>query len=160
MRIWKVLMFAILGLTGLLQAQTSHGYAYIAPGGATANGYTSMTLNLGFGGEARIASHVGAGAELAALGFTRSYTDSVMGVFSPNGYLHIDGSKDAKFDPFVTAGYSLFFRSGHENLFNFGGGVNIWRHKHLGFKIEFRDHVSTNYDTIHFWGLRFGLTFR
>src|ERR1700759_4994245 len=92
----------VLGFTGLVHAQTTHGYAYFAPGGATANGYTSMTLSLGFGGEARLARHGGGGVGIGALGFVQSYPDSVMGVFSPNGYIHIKGSKEAKFDPFVT----------------------------------------------------------
>lgn len=150
----------VLVFTSLLQAQTTHGYAYFAPGGATANGYTSMTLGLGFGGEARIARHIGAGAELGALGFTQSYPDSVMGVFSPNGYIHINGSKEAKFDPFVTGGYTLFFRYGNENLANFGGGLNYWATRRVGFLAEVRDHVTTQYDKVHFWGFRFGVTFR
>ena len=38
-----------------------------------------------------------------------------------------DLKKGAKFDPYVTGGYSLLFRYGTGNLVNFGGGVNIWR---------------------------------
>jgi len=154
------LAIAALLLAASTEAQTSHGYAFLAPGGATANGYTAMTLNFGFGGEARILPHLGAGAELAALGFRQGFSNNVMGVFSPNGYLHFFGARGAKIDPYVTGGYSLFFRSGHENLANFGGGVNIWPSKRVGFQIEARDHVTTQYETIHFWGIRVGVNFR
>ena len=149
-----------LAMTAPLMAQTSHGYVYFAPGGATSSGYTAMTVNLGFGGEARIVSHLGAGAEAGVLAFRQDFAGSVMGTVSPTGYVHLVGSKEAKIDPFIGGGYSLFFRNYHENLVHFGGGVNFWPKRHLGVKIEVRDHVNTRYNAIHFWGFRFGLAFR
>jgi hypothetical protein len=84
----------------------------------------------------------------------------MMGVFSPNGYFHFNGNKDARIDPYVTGGYTLMFRYGTQNMGNFGGGVNFWPKRHLGFKVEVRDHVYSNYDTIHYWGVRAGVNFR
>jgi hypothetical protein len=60
----------------------------------------------------------------------------------------------------ATVGYTLFFRSGTANGFNFGGGVNYWFREHLGLRLEFRDNVSTTWDTEHYLGFRVGLAFR
>jgi len=52
------------------------------------------------------------------------------------------------------------FRSGHLNLFNFGGGLNYWLSCRLGARIELRDHVySASSASAHCWGFRFGLAF-
>jgi hypothetical protein len=155
----------ILLLAGLThpatQAQSSNGYAFFAPGAVTCCGYISMTLQFGFGGEAVLGKGIGIGAELSALGVREGFTDNVVGVFSPNGYYHFIHAKKAKADPFVTGGYTMIFRNGHANLFNFGGGVNYWFHSHLGARLELRDQVHTNGSSaIHYWGVRFGLAFR
>src|SRR5205823_4857622 len=121
MRFLHVLAIAGFAFAGSVEAQSTHGYVFFAPGGATSGGYTAMTLNLGFGGEARLASHIGGGAEIGTLGFRSDFSDSVLGVFSPNAYLHLSGARNPKIDPYVTAGYTLLFRSGHASLFNFGG---------------------------------------
>lgn len=63
-------------------------------------------------------------------------------------------------DPFVTAGYTLFFRSGHANLWNFGGGLNYWFASRLGLKVELRDHIWPENGATHYWGVRIGLNFR
>ncbi len=140
-------------------AQRSHGYIYIAPGGVSGAGGSGMTLHLGGGGEFLLAKRVGVGVELGALGPRRSYVDSVVGVGSVNGSYHFKTSSE-KIDPFVTAGYSLGFRTGTINFFNFGGGINYWFLSRLGLKLEIRDHVaSPNGGAVHFWGVRFGLAF-
>jgi hypothetical protein len=67
-------------------------------------------------------------------------------------------------DPFVTAGYSLFFdrtatslffgteaHQGNLSLFNFGGGTNLWFSRHVGAKLALRDHVhSGSGSTVHY----------
>jgi len=151
---------AVCVLAGPVYGQSTHGYVFAAPGGATSGVYTSMTLNFGVGVEARLAPHVGAGIEGGGLGFTDSFASSVMGVISPNGYFHFKGAKGARVDPYVTGGYTAMFRYENVSMFNVGGGVNIWPRQHLGLKLEVRDHVDTRYDTIHYWGFRFGLTFK
>jgi hypothetical protein len=119
-----------------------------------------MTLQLGVGGEAVLGKGIGVGAEVGAVGTRQYFGDSVVGVFSPNGYYHFVHGKDIKTDPFVTAGYTLIFRSGHANLFNFGGGMNYWFHGRLGGRLEVRDQVHTEGSGVHYWGIRFGLAFR
>ena len=103
---------------------------------------------------------IGVGAEVGAVGTRQYFGDSVVGVFSPNGYYHFVHGKDIKIDPFVTGGYTLIFRSGHANLFNFGGGMNYWFRRRLGGRLEVRDQVHTEGASVHYWGIRFGLAFR
>jgi len=73
---------------------------------------------------------------------------------------HVAHGRHLKADRFVTGGYTLMFRSGHLNLFNFGGGLNYWLSCRLGARIELRDHVySASSASAHCWGFRFGLAF-
>jgi hypothetical protein len=145
---------------GTLYAQPSNGYIFFAPGGVSCCGHTSMTLQFGAGGEAVLGAGVGIGAELSALGPREFFGDSVVGVFSPNGYYHFVHGKNIKADPFVTGGYTLFFRSGHVNLFNFGAGLNYWLRRSFGVRFEIRDQVhTTNGPSVHWWGARVGLVF-
>jgi hypothetical protein len=65
----------------------------------------------------------------------------------------MDGSyhfrRERLVDPFMTAGYSLFFNDTgsffatasqpHLSLFNVGAGMNLWFSHHLGSKLEIRD---------------------
>jgi hypothetical protein len=84
-----------------------------------------------------------------------------MGTLSPDVSYHFrPRSGEQKLVPFVTGGYTLFFRSGTANGFNFGGGVNYWFREHLGLRLEFRDNVSTTDATVHWLGFRVGLAFR
>lgn len=150
------LFVMILGLAAAAAAQSSNGYVFVAPGGVTCCGNTTTTLHLGGGGEGIIGKGFGAGVEIGALAPTRDYS-SAIGAFSANGYYHFIHAKDSKVDPFVTGGYTLFFRSGTANLGNFGGGLNYWFSRHAGARVEFRDHV---YTSDHYWGFRFGVAFR
>jgi hypothetical protein len=138
-------------------AQPSNGYIFFSPGGVTCCGHTEATLQFGGGGEAVLGKGIGIGAELSALGLSSAFPDSVVGMFSPNGYYHFIHGKDHGLDPFVTGGYTLMFRSGVANLFNFGGGINYRFRRHLGIRLEFRDHVRMDPVTIHHWGFRVGL---
>ena len=161
------LMVLFLLLAPTAWSQSSNGYAFFAPGGVSCCGNTSMTLHFGVGGEAVLRYGIGIGAEIGALAVRQYFADSLVGVFSPNGYYHFFHGKRVKVDPFVTGGYSLMFRSGHINLFNFGGGLNYWSDGKLGLRIEVRDHVHDlgsgfygNSPAIHYWGVRVGLAFR
>lgn len=156
----RILVLAAVG-RGILGAQPSNGYVFIAPGGATCCSHTAMTLQFGAGGEYVFGKGVGVGAEIGAVGMRQYFGDSLLGVFSPNGYYHFVHQKEIKMDPFVTGGYTLMFRNGHANLFNFGGGVNYWFHSRLGARMEFRDQLhTTNGSALHYWGGRFGIAFR
>jgi len=155
---------AVLALvfTAAAAAQSTSGYVFVAPGGATGSARTQATLQAGAGFEIPVAKGFGAGAEVGALSDLRSWGDSTVGVFAPSGYYHFlrDTNKSRRLDPFAGAGYTLFFRDGHLNLFHFGGGVNLWASRHLGARIELRDQVATYDGTVHYWGFRLGIAFR
>jgi hypothetical protein len=146
-------------LPGLALAQRSLGYWFVAPGGLTSSGTTAFDIHMGGGGELAIGKGFSAGIEAGAVGLRHDYTHSVQGVVSANGYYHFRPARDVRWDPFVTGGYSLFFRRGASNLGNFGGGVNYWFLRHVAFRLEFRDHVAGGGSTVHYWGARFGLSF-
>ena len=150
------LLMMIFALAAVAVAQSSNGYVFVAPGGVSCCGHTQSTLHVGGGGEAILWKGLGVGAEVGAVGPTQ-YLSEGFGVFSANGYYHLLRGKDRKLDPFVTGGYTLFFRSGVANLGNFGAGANYWFSKHVGLRAEFRDHI---YTTDNYWGFRFGVAFR
>jgi hypothetical protein len=118
----------LLVMVASLRGQPSNLYAFLAPGGATCCGATSMTVQFGAGGEAVLWKGVGVGAELGVMGTHEDFGGTALGVFSPNGYYDFIHRSNLRFDPFVTGGYTLFFRSGTASLFNFGGGATYWFH--------------------------------
>src|SRR5215510_16403331 len=129
------------------------GYVFFAPGMETPGG--SGIAHFGVGGEV-LFKGIGLGPEIGYLTPIRSFGNGI-GVFSPNvSYHFING----KVSPFLTGGYSLFFRSGHANGFNFGGGVNYWVSNRAALRFEFRDNVIPKYRDHHFLGFRAGLSFR
>ena len=142
-----------------LRSQPSNVYAFLAPGGATCCGTTSMTVQFGAGGEAVVWKGVGLGAELGVLGSHDDFGGTALGVLSLNGYYHFIHRNNLRLDPFVTGGYTLLFRSGTANLFNFGGGATYWFHPRFGARLEFRDHVYAPQTTVNYWGFRVGLAF-
>jgi hypothetical protein len=154
-----VLLCLLLLSSSVAAAQRSNGYWFAAPGGGTSRGNTQFLIHLGGGGEFAIGRGIGVGIEGGAVGPTEDYTDNVLGIASANGFYHFFPSKSARIDPFATAGYSLAFRRGTANLFNFGGGMNYWFTDTLALRFEFRDHVWGNGSTLHMWGFRFGFTF-
>ena len=156
-RLW-LLSLGLATCSGLW-AQGSHGYVFAGPGGNTASGYTSKTLHIGAGGEKVFSPGIGVGIEVGYLGQNGRFS-SGLGLVSPNGYYHFLDRR-GKADPFVTAGYTLLFRTDAANLFNYGAGLNYWLSDHLGAKVEFRDHVyGRDSRSMHYWGFRFGVTFR
>jgi hypothetical protein len=161
----RYLVFSLVLLTaadGFLNAQSLNGRVFFAPGGVTSFGNTAMTLQASGGLEAILFKGIGAGADIGALTIRQCIIDCGVGIFSPNGYYHFVHRKGASLDPFVTAGYTRLFRAGHANLFNFGGGVNFWFNRHLGLRLEARDHVwrRTYSSNAHYWGFPIGLAIR
>ncbi len=147
----------LLGASALTGwGQRANGYIFAAPGALSCCGASESTLHAGAGAELKVWKNLGAGVEVGALGPTHDYS-LALGVASVNGYYHLLGS-DRKFDPFVTGGYSVFFRSGHLNLGNVGMGSNYWFAKHFGVRVEGRDHIYNSFgSTLHYWGVRFGI---
>jgi hypothetical protein len=158
--IWITLLMTLL--PGLALAQTTgerriHGYLFAAPGANTEG--SPVTLHIGGGIDGRVYRGVGVGGEIGFLGPASSLRDS-FGIFSVNTSYHfLTGAKSGKLAPFVSGGYSLFFRDGTANAVNFGGGVNYWFKDRVGLRVEFRDHVAPEYPD-HFLGVRIGISFR
>ena len=142
-----------------LPAQTynGHGYAYF---GIDKPAHASMSeaMTVGGGGEAFAYKGLAAGVELGYM-FPRGYFREGIGLVSVwPSYHFVNRKRPAKLVPFVTAGYTLAFRQGTENLWHWGGGVTYWFHNRIGTRVEVRDYRHDQYwfDT----ALRFGLTFR
>jgi len=137
------------------------GYGFAGLGAAVGEGDSTGTWHLGGGGEVIFADAVGVGAEIGYLNSFEEDSEGI-GVFSVNGTYHFGGgSPSGKVRPFVTGGYTLGFRDGHVNLFNVGGGVNVWLKPKVGLRVEFRDHIWVeDNDTLQFLGVRVGVTFR
>ena len=156
-------IFSALLLISLLPAaalaQRSLGYWYVAPGGLTSSGVTAFTMQIGGGGEIALRKGVALGIEGGVVGVKREFFHSLQGEGAVNGYYHFNHSREARWDPFVTGGYSMLFRKGVSNLGNFGGGFNYWFAENVAFRFEFRDQVLGGPATTHYWGGRVGLSF-
>jgi len=141
--------------TGFAQESTSigEGYVFFAPGVTSPGG--EGTAHIGLGGEL-LFKGIGIGPEIGYLTPIRSFGDGI-GTFSPNISYHF---RSTKVSPFVTGGYTLFFRNGHASGFNYGGGVDYWVANKTALRLEVRDNVMAEYGHRHFWGFRVGLSFR
>ena len=156
-------ILVLVSLPLLAAAQTDefsrgHGYAYFAPSVTSPSSVT--WAHMGGGGEGFFTRNLGAGAEMGYLTPMQSWSSGV-GTFSPNFVVRFrakDGNN--KIEPFVTGGYTLFFRSGADSGFNFGSGVNYWLKDRVGLRFEVRDNVWTQGGTVHYVGFRIGVTFR
>ena len=146
----------------------SQGFVYVAPGGALTRVFAGDAFV--FGGRRRVVmkNGIGVGADAGVIGLLFTGTT---GTLSLNGSYHF--RRERLVDPFVTAGYSLFFdrtatsfvfgtETHQENLslFNFGGGTNLWFSRHVGAKLELRDHVHPGGgSTVHYMEFMLGLAF-
>jgi hypothetical protein len=159
----------ILLSAGMPAPAQSHAFVYVAPGGALTRAFAGdVFVHFGGGGEYVMKNGIGVGADAGAIGLLFGGTT---GTLSLNGYYHF--RRQRLVDPFVTAGYSLFFdRTGDSfffgtethlenlSLFNFGGGTNLWFSRHVGAKIALRDHVhSGSGSTVHYAEFMLGLAF-
>jgi hypothetical protein len=153
------LLLAAVLFSATASAQRSMGYWFVAPGAVTSHGVSAFSVHAGGGGELAIWKGISAGIEAGAVGLKSDYRDTVTGVASVNGIYHFFHSKTARYDPFVTGGYSLFFRGGTANLANYGAGLNYWFSRSMAVRVEVRDHVNTQGPPVHYWGVRMGLSF-
>ena len=136
------------------------GYTFVAPGAIAGHGNTVGTMHYGVGGERFITKGFGVGGEVGYFTQLRDHSAG-FGILSGNAtYRFRNSGGDGKVVPFVTGGYSLFFRSGAANGYNFGGGVHYWFKEKLGLRVEFRDHLVARDGATHFLGVRIGLSFR
>lgn len=151
-----LLLFLLLSMVSLAAAQehNAEGYLFVAPGVITSPGNSSASVHFGGGGEGFLRKGIAAGAELGYMAPWSDF-DGGLGILSLDGQYHFD--RGQKVVPFVTAGYSLGFRSSHINLFNYGVGANIWMTAKRGLRLEFRDHVNSSN---HYIDFRIGYAFR
>ena len=168
MRRITLFLTLVISLSVVVTAQTvspkttengySHGYIFAAPGGTSGGG--GGTLHIGGGGEGVFKNGAGIGAEIGYVTPFESFGDG-LGLFSVNGSYHfLKASKSGKVVPFVTGGYTGFFRGGYANGVNFGAGVNYWFKRRVGLRVEFRDNVFVQDGSAHLLNVRVGLTFR
>jgi hypothetical protein len=134
------LLIFIIGGAGLLSAQSNNVYLFAGPGAVTSAGVSTAILHGGVGFEIRLPVGLAAGAEVGVL--TSVERTGAVGIGSLNGYYHFMHDRSRKLDPFATAGYTALVSDGLINAFNVGGGVNWWFVRHVGLKLEFRDHIT------------------
>jgi hypothetical protein len=149
-----LLLMAVTGFAQETKEDRGQGYVFLGPGVRSPRG--SGVAHFGGGGEALFRGF-GVGGELGYLAPWQNFSNGI-GVASANGSYHV---ASGKVSPFLTGGYSLFFRSATLNGFNFGGGVNYWFRENMALRFEVRDNVmSPSRNATHFVGFRVGLTFR
>lgn len=117
------------------ESPRSWGY-FFAGIGSCNHGYGF--LHTGGGGQGLLTGGLGVNAEVGYFGFLEAPGNGV-GIFSPGIVYSFNRSK--KTVPFVTGGYSLWFREGIGHGVYFGGGVDRWMSERWGIRIEGRDQV-------------------
>ncbi len=141
-------------------AQRSAGYVYAAPGAVVDGGPAVATLQFGVGGEGVVGKGFTLGADIGAVGPREELIYS-LGVFSPGVYYHFVRGTRARFDPFVSGGYTLMFRGDHASFAHAGAGFNYWFRPRLALRVEVRDQFRPDYGRVaHFAGVRIGVSFR
>jgi hypothetical protein len=137
------------------------GYLFFAPGATS-----PATVHIGGGGEGFVYRGLGLGAEVGYGGEWGSFGSNGVGIGSADVSYHFPTSaQHPKVEPFVTAGYTLFFRAGTSSGVNLGGRVNIWLKEHAALRLEIRDNANgmgtrTPAGAQHFVAFRTGITFR
>jgi hypothetical protein len=140
-----------------IQAQDtrrSWGQVFGAAGAITESGDSEAVLHFGGGYESLLAGGAGVTGEIGYLTVFDNFSAGI-GVFSVGGLYAFN--RDRTTVPFVTGGYTLFFRSGTANGFFFGGGVNRWMGDKWGIRIEGRDQVFASDTGVHTIEVRFGV---
>ncbi len=160
----------IAAVCRVASAQYNREYVFVGAGGFTQAQDSAVSLNsktqanyqAGGGIERLLDRGFGVLADAAGIVPSQGKTrDAVAGVASFDGIYHFRG--ESKADIVALGGYSLLFRDHVANLGNFGGGLHYWFQDTKGLLIEWRSTVGPTWmssHTAHFWGIRFGLTFR
>jgi hypothetical protein len=162
----KIIVLLIVLTPALSYAQTprqkertSYGYAFT--GLMIASNGGDSGLQAGFGGEGIIQKGFGVGGELSYFRNVGFGNNGGLGLLSLNTSYHfLNASKSRKLVPFMTGGFSLFFRSGAVVGGNFGGGITYWIKDRVGVRFEVRDQIPAYSGIGHFPSFRAALTFR
>ena len=153
---WTLL--AALSTTPAFAQSGPRGYAFLAPGMAVGPDAGAMTLQVGGAAEGRGEKGFAAGVELGYVMPAVNAWSAGFGLLSPNVAYY--APRRGRVAPFVTAGYSLGFRSGVGHGWNVGAGFEMATRRQAAFRLEVRDQVFDWGEPIHFVGVRFGATFR
>ena len=127
----------LLSPESLAQEVDARTWTYLFSGVGSCN-HGVPYFHAGGGAEGLVAGGFGVGAELGYLAFFEGPGLGV-GLLSPGVVYSFSQAK--KTMPFVTGGYTLFFRSGIAHGFYFGGGVNRWMGDRWGIRIEGRNQL-------------------
>jgi len=162
-----------LSLSALAQTSNSsrgQGYLFFAPGVAINNNRirSGAFFHIGGGGEGFVYKGFGVGAEIGAVGPSEDFSSNAIGAGSVNfSYHFLPSGAERKIEPFVSAGYTLFFRAGLTHGVNVGVGINRWLNRYVALRFEVRDNFSGRSGRLigfrhsgHLLGFRMGLTFR
>jgi len=132
------------------------GYGFFGGGVTTEGSHSESLIHYGAGVEALLASGFGVGVEIGTMNWGGGFTDGI-GVFSP-GVVYAFNT-DQKIIPFITGGYTLFFRDGTLNGAFFGGGANFLIGDRWGIRVEGRDQIWDFDDPFHNLEGRFGFIY-
>jgi hypothetical protein len=157
------ILIAVLFVTLFATSSFAQGLGYAEGGLAGVTGFfgwSADSFHVGGGGEVVAADRVGIGGEIG-------FFDRLI-VGSANATVHLGGVSNAKFSPFVTAGYSRFGIGDGEgafSAFNVGAGFHYWVADRVGFRMELRDHLrpddrGTTQSMTQYWSFRAGIVFR
>lgn len=157
------LLLLALSLSALAQTpnrSSGQGYLFVAPGMADGISRVSSggSLHIGGGAEAFVYKGLGVGAEIGAV---RPFSEFsyVFGLGSVNlSYHFLPSDTESKLEPFVSVGYTIFFRAGVTHGGHAGFGVNRWLNKNVALRFEVRDNVEGGHG--HLLGFRIGVTLR
>jgi hypothetical protein len=140
--------------------KTVYGYVFGAPGAAFSfgGGNSTASFMFGAGAEGLLKGGLGLAVDGGYLYFPRGGLNYGLGMISPGGLYQFRTNRNTV--PFVTGGYTLGFRSGVVNLIHFGGGVNHWIGKNLGFRLEGRYLLDPTYPEANNLQFRAGLLIR
>jgi hypothetical protein len=116
-------------------------------------------FNGGFGGEYFLLKGFSVGGDAGYLGPLEGPEEGFGNLNVNASYHFLTASETRKIVPFVSGGYTLFFREGSANLFNIGGGIIYWMDSGKGWRFEVRDQIWSDYGTYHYVSFNVGFVF-
>jgi hypothetical protein len=152
-------------LAGAALAQHTNGYVYAGistmPGRQIYTYWHGNYFNAGGGGQVALGRLTLGGDVTGFFATSSDFTRNAVIASAGPGF-HFFNGRERKMDPFITGGVSVLgARGGVAGMVHYGGGVNYWFRERVALRVEFRDHIwLTEGESVHFTGVRVGLTFR
>jgi hypothetical protein len=116
-------------------------------------------INGGFGAEYFIYKGLFIGSDLGYMGSVQGLAEGFGNLNVNGGYHFFDGSGSQKWVPYLSGGYTLFFRESAANLLNISAGTTYWMPSGKGIRLEVRDQIYNDYETYHYVSFNFGFVF-